>query len=154
MIIIQKNATDEVVMDIVLHWVDVLAGGDYEKFADAVGYSFAGRWTPEECIRAAIVNYRSPDFYPDIDSFLVSNWREAQGGNPNPKQEINWYVEHDSTRLVGAISFDLPLNGKWSDLRADFVFLKRNPHEEGYILRLEEIFSWRQRGREYTADND
>jgi hypothetical protein len=43
---------------------------------------------------------------------------------------------------------DLPLNGKWSDLRADFVLFD---HEAPAIctLRLEEISSWRQANRNF-----
>lgn len=52
--------------------------------------------------------------------------------------------------MVAAVEFDLPLNGKWSDLQADFV-LFQNPHPEGgYCLGLEEISSWRQAQREET----
>jgi len=51
--------------------------------------------------------------------------------------------------LGGAITVDLPLNGKWSDLQADFVLCVSEPGK-AFILRLEEIYSFRQRDREFA----
>jgi hypothetical protein len=50
------------------------------------------------------------------------------------------------TGLRGAVQFDLPLNGKWSDLTADFVFWEHDA--ENYTLALEEIHSVNQTLRE------
>jgi hypothetical protein len=44
----------------------------------------------------------------------------------------------------GAVSIDLPLNGRWSDLRADFVWFESADPIGDYHLALEEIGSWQQ----------
>ena len=121
-----------------------MAVGDYEAFGSALGYSF-GDGEPAECVRKAIKDYRSPELYPSEDSFSVTDWREAKGGNPKPRQEIIWY-EPNTPALAGAITIDLPLNGRWSDLQADFVLFDRDP-DAGFELQLEEIYSGRQRAR-------
>jgi len=54
-----------------------------------------------------------------------------------PKREVVWY-DSNSAKLVGAIAFDLPLNGKWSDLTADFVLFETD-ESEGFLLKLEEL---------------
>jgi hypothetical protein len=41
--------------------------------------------------------------------------------------------------MAGAVAFDLPLNSRWSDLAADFVFFETGNTNAGYTLRLEEI---------------
>lgn len=142
---VNRYLSDEEVMKAVLQWVDVLVSDDYDAFGAALGYSFEDG-TPAECIRRAVADYRSPELYPGVDSFSVTDWREARGGNSEPRQKIIWY-EPNASMLAGAISIDLPLNGRWSDLQADFVLFDRDP-DAGFELRLEEIYSWKQRARE------
>ena len=55
--------------------------------------------------------------------------------------------------MVGSVTFDLPLNGQWSDLTADFVFFEGADARAGYPLGLEEIGSWRQMQREIEASD-
>jgi hypothetical protein len=43
--------------------------------------------------------------------------------------------------MAGTVAFDLPLNGQWSDLTADFVFFDNDTAAGGHTLRLEEIHS-------------
>ena len=142
---VNRYSSDEEVLEAVLQWVDVLASGDYEAFGAALGCTFEDG-NPAECIRRAIADYRSPELYPGVDSFSVTDWREARGGNPEPRKEIIWYKPNASL-LAGAITIELPLNGRWSDLQADFVLFDRDP-DNGFELRLEEIYSWQQRARE------
>jgi hypothetical protein len=80
----------------------------------------------------------------------ISDWRTARGGNPDPQQKVIWY-KPNTGRMVGAVAFDLPLNSRWSDLTADFVFFETDNPNAGYTLRLEEIHSWRQTQREMEA---
>ena len=98
-----------------------------------------------EWLRTAIKSYVSPEYFPDVTDFVVTDWRTANGGNPEPLRSVTWY-QPNSVRLRGAVQFDLPLNGKWSDLTADFVFFDYD--NEGYSLALEEIRSLKQLQRE------
>lgn len=148
MIHIPRDLSDGEVLKIVIGLIDLLARGDFKGFAEEVGYSFSFGDSPAGCVRYAITNYRSPEWYPGVQSFDVTAWHEAEGGNPEPRCEVLWYQPNDT--LGGAVTVDLPLNGRWSDLQADFVMLIQG--EGGsFVLRLEEIYSWRQRNREYEA---
>ncbi|MDR3481122.1 MAG: hypothetical protein P4L91_10450 [Burkholderiaceae bacterium] len=145
MILVPQNASQEQVLRIVLEWVEVLAKEDYRAVYSALGYALAFGEPGDECIRAEIKKYRSPEYYPGIVDFRVTDWRTAIGGNPSPKKKVIWY-KANSTGLAGAVAFDLPLNGKWSDLTADFVFCEHD--DETYVLGLEDIGSMAQRQRE------
>ena len=147
---INRYSSDEEVIEAVLKWVDVLVGGDYDAFGAALGYTFEDG-KPADNVRRAITGYRSPDLYPGVESFSVTDWREAKGGNPEPRREIKWY-EPNASLLAGAVTIHLPLNGRWSDLQADFVFFDRDP-DTGFDLELEEIYSWRQRFRENAHES-
>jgi hypothetical protein len=152
---IPRLASNEAVVDIVRTWVEVLEKGDYAKIADDLGYSFSGKMPAELCVRNAFDRYRSPDFFPGVEKFHVTNWRTATGGNPKPQCAVTWYRPHSAElekgRLAGAVAFDLPLNGIWSDLTADFVFFETAEASKGYLLRLEEIGSAAQTQREMQA---
>jgi hypothetical protein len=65
------------------------------------------------------------------------------GGNPSPRLEIVRYVPSQHP-LRGAVSVDLPLNGRWSDLTADFVWFESSEPGGDYPLALEEVGSARQ----------
>lgn len=146
---VPRGATDEQVLDIVRGWVDVLSKEEYETVFKEIGLSIRGEAPGAECIQGCIQYYRSPEYYPGSEKFTVTDWRTAQGGNPEPVQRVKWY-EPNSTKMAGAVSFDLPLNGCWSDLTADFVFFE-NDDPEGYSLNLEEISSWVQDQRDIAA---
>jgi hypothetical protein len=148
MVLIPKNATNEEVLDIIRKWVGVLATEDYEAVVRELGYLVSYSSSPAERtedLRIQIKRYVSPEYFPGVTDFVVTDWRTAQGGNPKPLSTVTWY-KPNSGGLRGAVEFDLPLNGKWSDLTADFVFFENN--NQGYSLALEEIFSRKQRLRE------
>ena len=145
MILVPQNASEEQILSIVLNWVEVLAKEDYKAVYSALGYALAFDEPGAECIRTEMKKYRLPEYYPGIDDFRVTDWRTAIGGNPSPKKTVIWY-KVNSTGLAGAVAVDLPLNEKWSDLTADFVFCEHD--DEAYILSLEDIGSAAQRQRE------
>ena len=146
MVFLPRNFSEEQILDIVRQWVDVLAKQDYDLTFSELRYAVAFDTPGAECIKNEIERYRSTNYFPGVEEFKVTDWRTAVGGNPLPLQKVIWYKPNDS-KLVGAIVFDLPLNGKWSDLTADFVFTEvGNP--EGYALCLEQIDSPRQRDGE------
>jgi len=149
MVFIPHKATDEEILTIVRQWVDVLASEDYAKVFAELGYSMSPYFdcSGDEAIRQEIKNYRSPELYPGVTDFKVTDWLLAKGGNPSPKQSIVRFKPND-TKLAGAIQFDLPMNGKWSDLQADFVLFDDGEFRNDSILTLEEIQSLAQRQRE------
>ena len=150
MIYVPREASSEQVLEIIRAWIDILSREDYEAAFEAIGaWGSHWGWTVE-ALRDDIKNYRSPEFYPGVEDFRVTDWRMAQGGNPEAEQTVLWYdrISNDNFPLAGAITFDLPLNGRWSSLTADFVIFKGTDTDEGDILGLEEIYSWEQRATE------
>lgn len=140
MIYIPHDASSEQVLEIIRAWIDLLAAEDYQAAFDAIGPDgLRGDWTPE-FLRDDIKKYRSAEFYPGEVDFRMTDWRTARGGNPEAEPEVLWYADNDSG-LVGAIAFELPLNGRWSSLTADFV-IRKNDGQEGDILTLEDFTAW------------
>ena len=150
MIYVPRDASDQQVLDIVRGWIDVLAKEDYEGVFAELGYAVSFGEPGGECIRKAIKRYRSPEYYSGIEDFVVTDWRKALGGNPSPNCSVRWFKPNDigGVGIRGVVSFDLPLNGRWSDLTADFVFFQNKNLSEGYPLCLEEIQSSSQFQRE------
>jgi hypothetical protein len=98
------------------------------------------RWGP--LIFSAITYGRNTPYFPvffDATRAIPSRSKRLFGTNPN------------TVGMVGAVAFDLPLNGQWSDLTADFVFFDNDNPDGGYTLRLEEIHSWRQSNRDMES---
>jgi hypothetical protein len=150
MIFVPRDASDQQVLDIVREWVDVLAREDYEAVFAELGYSLSYGEPGGECIRKEIKRYRSPEYYSGIEEFTVTDWKNASGGNPSPQCLVSWFKPNSvgGVGIRGAVSFDLPLNGRWSDLTADFVFFQNENLSEGYPLALEQIQSSSQFQRE------
>lgn len=153
MIHVPRDASDAQVLEIIGEWIDALAREDYEAAFQALGYALAYGEPGAECIRNEIKRYRSPDYYPGVEEFTVTSRLTAQGGNPAPIHDVTWYIPNEvgGTGLVASIAYDLPLNGKWSDLCADFMIFENANLEESYILSLEEIRSSSQSQREIEA---
>lgn len=129
-----KNISNEELLKCARKWIDILAAEKYQEVISSIGYGMSS--TPQiKDITIPLVHYRSP-FYPNQTQFKISDWRTARGGNPNPLEEVIWY-ESNEVSLIGAVSVDLPLNGKWSDSRIDFVLFDAG--EKGLLFRLEEI---------------
>ena len=140
MVVIPQAASDSQVLTIIREWIDVLAREDYEAVFHAVGYAIAFDQPGAACIQNQIKQYRSAKLYPGVTEFAVTDWRTAHGGNPSPQQLVTRY-KSNSTGLAGAVDFDLPLNGRWSDLTASFVFCEPKIEGGDYVLSLEEIGS-------------
>jgi hypothetical protein len=140
MVRVPLSADDDQLLQIVRSWLDVLAAEDYERAFESLGYAMA--WgAGAQSIRRDIEKYRSPEFYPGISEFRVSDWRNAVGGNPEPKVLIRRYKYMESLPIVATVELDLPLNGRWSDLEADFIITVRGPHDTEGVLCLEDICS-------------
>lgn len=140
MVAIPKTATDEDILSVVRQWVEVLASKDYDVFFSALGYACSMGRPGTECIQSAIDSYRSPRFFPGTERFNVTDWRTANGGNPRPLHVVTRY-KPNAEGMAGAVDFDLPLNGRWSDLNASFVLFESTNKGEEYVLSLEDISS-------------
>lgn len=142
------SLTESGLLEITRHWVNVLATEDYDAVFNALGYAMAYQ-TPEltgaERIKSEIKSYRSEQYYPSVTDFSVSDWNSANGGKPNPYRLIRFYNPND-LKIVATIEFDLPLNGKWSDLQANFVVFEIENNR--YALNCEDIRS------PYNEDNE
>ena len=135
---INANSSDDEIFEIVFQWIDVLSKGDYERVARELGYWDFDLHVATKAIREAIEGYRSPQLFPNVEDFRVSDWRLATGGNREPKREIVRYKEN-SVGIVVSVCIHLPLNGAWSDLVADFLLFERGDYPDQYQLCLEEI---------------
>ena len=124
--------------------MDVLTLEDYERVFTEIGYAMA-YGIEAEGIRRDIKTYRSLEFYPGISDFRVSDWRTAEGGNPNPEILIRRYEYMESLPIVMTIELDLPLNGRWRDLQISFVVSRPTPQDSEGVLWLEDIVCFRQR---------
>lgn len=131
---ISRDISNDDLFDVARKWILVLASGDYQKVIDSIGYGMSSDPHVDD-IAIPLRQYRS-SIYPNETDFRVSDWRCANGGNPSPTEEIVWY-EPNEVLLTGAVSMDLPLNGKWSDLPIDFVLFDAG--DEGHLFQLEEI---------------
>ena len=138
---VRKDATDDQLVGLIEHWIDILANEDYEAFYNSLGfamlYQFEGLSGPES-IKSAIESYRSVVLYPGEECFKVSHCSRTAGGNSEPVKYVARY-EPNSLKIKCAISYDLPLNGKWSDLGAEFVVLENSESTEYDNLSLEGI---------------
>lgn len=140
MVNVSLSANDNQLLQVVRSWLDVLAAEDYEKVFKSLGYSMACG-AGAQAIRRDIEKYRSTEFYPGVSEFRVSDWRNAVGGNPEPKVLIRRYKYMESLPIVATIELDLPLNGHWSDLEAAFIVAVRGSHDTEGVLYLEDICS-------------
>jgi len=151
MLYVPNEASTEQVLDLVREWIDLLSQGDYTAAAAVVLPVNGDKIVNPEYLESDIKRYRSPEYYPGVIDFQVTDWRTAQGGNPDAQQNVIWYLPNSST-LRASVSFDLPLNGRWSDLTAELVFWEEEDSREGSVLCLEDVRSWEQVLREEASE--
>jgi len=109
--LLPKSASDGDILDLIRRWVELLAGG---RYAEALQLLDArSHWTPE-LLERVIRNYGSPDPTADGSTYRVTSLATATD-DLRPRHEIERYSSGRASVL-----FDLPLNGRWSDLTACF----------------------------------
>jgi hypothetical protein len=140
MVYISRTATNSQVLEVIFPWIDALAREEYDVVFENLGYAMAYQFKMPgaACIRHVIESYRSRNLYPGEKSFKVTPWKDARGGNKFPSKIVTWY-QKNSLGLVGSCTFDLPINGRWSDLSAEFVWFDNENLNEDNILSLEDI---------------
>jgi hypothetical protein len=83
---VPRDATDEQVIAIARHWIDVLPRGDYEGVFTALGYSLACDRPGADVMQGAVQSYRWERYFPGVTDFAVTSWKTAMGGKPNPRR--------------------------------------------------------------------
>jgi hypothetical protein len=140
MVFISRTASDAEIIETIIPWIDALAREEYESVFENLGYAMAYQFdlSGPDCIRHMITSYRSQLLFPNETSFKVSQWENADGGNESPAKIVTRYKQN-SINIIGSCTIDLPVNGRWSDLSAQFVWMESKNSDEGCILALEDL---------------
>jgi hypothetical protein len=140
MVFISRTASDAEIIEAIIPWIDALAREEYESVFENLGYAMAYQFDlpGPDCICHMITSYRSRLLFPNDTSFKVTPWQSAVGGNESPVKTVTRY-ERNSIGMVGSCTIDLPVNGRWSDLSAQFVWMENRNVGEGCILSLEDL---------------
>jgi hypothetical protein len=112
--------------------LDLFAAGRFEEAFDRFGHSMAYQYpgaSGGRSIQLAIDGSRPGS--------RVTDWREATGGRGQALYSLVRYAPN-SPGLLGAFSVDLPLDGAFSEVAADFIV---TPCADGYEVSLEHIYS-------------
>ena len=87
-------------------------------------------------LKALVTNYGRVDPRPDGRTYRVTSPAAARTtARGHPYQDVEWCPPDSaqaSRGVVGFVTFDLPLNGEWSDVTATFLV-----HKVGDRLRLQ-----------------
>jgi hypothetical protein len=128
-----QTASDEELLDGVKMWVDMLAEERFPEAYQLTAHDSHYAWTPD-LIRSVVVGYGLPHESGNHE-YRISKICEARGG-PSPRWEVDRWQDTEPRYRVGFISFDLPLDGEWSDLTATFEIVV---HHGQLILVLQDI---------------
>jgi hypothetical protein len=126
-----QNPTDEEILHFVEAWIDDLARGDYAGAFRRTEHDSYYKWTPD-LMRSVVRGYGLPEPHRSGKVFAVTSRESALGGPPQRT------VDRNGIRppALAEVWYDLPLNGKWSDLTAT---LRVEPREGGSVVVLQEI---------------
>jgi hypothetical protein len=129
--------TDGAVRTAIEHWVGILVE---QKFDDAMAtLGPSGSWSAE-LLAQVIANYGSVEPREDGRTSTVTPIAAAVGAGP--RFEVRWFNPPITNRLgyapdrLGHASFDLPLDGRWSDVTATFDILDL---PGGAVLTLDDV---------------
>jgi hypothetical protein len=138
--LLPADATDAEILAACREWIDLVADG---RLADAIEmlhvpdqYDESRRWTAES-LQTYIANYGSWDAWPDDRTWKITAIATARV----PADLANSHARADLIRLdadprSGSAWLDVPLNGEWSDLTAQFEF---EPIGDGTSLSLYDL---------------
>jgi hypothetical protein len=107
-------------------WVELVAS---DRIAEAIAllwvppeYDPSQRWTPES-LGTYVANYGSWDPLPDGRVMKMTSMSSADSrlGATNLTGRVD-VIHHDRDPRSGWIDLNVPLNGTWSDLTAQFEF--------------------------------
>jgi len=124
--VLPADASDDEILEVCREWVDLVAAG---RFADAIDllhvpsrYDASQHWTTGS-LQTYIGNYGSWEPLTDGRVVRITPLRTAR----IPVDRPNFRPHADVVRLAGdraagSVELDLPLDGDWSDLTAQFEF--------------------------------
>jgi hypothetical protein len=136
--VLDRNATDEEILAVCREWLELLAEDRLEEALNLMAPASDGSvtWTPD-ALRTYISNYGSWEPWGNASSWRVTSPSAARlpadAPNRKPYAEVG-RLAADARR--GWVLLDLPLNGIWSDLTAEFEF---SPVEEGTGVTLHDL---------------
>jgi hypothetical protein len=130
---LKASASNREILGIARDWADALAAQDYER---AYGMTAHDPYYARSAglIRQVIEGYGLPEPHP-AGPFKVTPLADAKGG-PRPRHTVRRYKRKAPHGAIADVSFDLPLNGEWSDLTATFAV---HPIGDELVLCLNEI---------------
>jgi hypothetical protein len=117
--LLPPTASDDDLLDAVRRWVDVVASGDFQGAIDFLfPAEYGGQpWTASG-LETYIANYGFWEPLGDGSTVRMTPIATA-GGDKLPVQEVSRYVDR-----LPEIDFDVPLDGQWSDLTAQFIVVE------------------------------
>ena len=126
-----KSASDAEILEFVDRWTDELALGEYDRAYARTAHDAYYQWSAS-LIREVIAGYGLPEAHPSGEVFSVTP-RALAAGEQSTREVTRREVPPGAIALV---SYNLPLNGEWSDLTATF---RLEAAESGLVVILEEI---------------
>jgi hypothetical protein len=138
--LLRLQASDDEILALCREWVELVAAARLEEAIDLLyvppTYDASQRWTADS-LRTYIGNYGSWDPWEDgrewrITSLLTAAM-PAGAADWRPGAEIGHLTNEPRS---GWVDLDLPLNGEWSDLTAQFEFA---PVEDGLGVSLYDL---------------
>ena len=124
--VLPVDASDDQILDVCREWVELVAAG---RFADAIDllrvpstYDTSQRWTTES-LQTYIGNYGSwePPAAGRVVRITPLRTARIPVDRPNVRPHAD-VVRLTSNRATGSVELDVPLDGEWSDLTAQFEF--------------------------------
>ncbi|WP_152912503.1 hypothetical protein [Candidatus Rhodobacter oscarellae] len=128
-----KTASNEELLDGVRKWVDLLSENRFSEAYNLTAHDSYYAWTPE-LIQSVVAGYGMPH-EPGDHVYGISKISQTEGG-PSPRWEVDRWQDAEPSSRIGFVSFDLPLDGEWSDLTATFEVMQV---KEQFVLVLQDI---------------
>jgi hypothetical protein len=124
--LLPKNASDEDLLRLCREWIELVAAGRLQEALELLwvppSYDPSQRWTADS-LRRYVENYGSWEPTSDGSTWRISSIAAAKApaGRDRfvPRADV---VRFSSNPQAGSVELDLPLNGEWSDLTAQFEF--------------------------------
>ena len=119
-----RDASDANILALVDDWVELLAE---ERYGEALELVAARSYWTVDLLRAVIQGYGIPEPHPSGRSFRVTSPRTATTGANSPSapaRTVNRWEEPNDVNCIGAVQYDLPIDGHWSDLTALFEIVQ------------------------------
>lgn len=131
---LELTAEAQEILDVVREWAAALAD---ERFDEAMALLRpSDQWSPAT-VQTWIRNYGWHEPPADGSIYRVTDMATASGATGSfPRHEVDRLDRPATDGRVASVWFDLPLNGRWSDLTATFVVRQL---DESLVLELADL---------------